>query len=211
MSAMPRLIDHEARVIELTEAAWRVLVRDGVAAVSVRNVAAEAGVATASLRRTFPRQTDLLCACLDLMSERVTRRIAALSPREPVAWTVAALSETLPLDSRRRTAMEVYLALGTHAFTDSAVAAAFSRVQDGLQELAAAVVAALAPELREQARRLAVAHLCALVDGLALGILHGRDPEETVAVLQQHVAGLSAHAGGVTSVPRQPRSDGSPR
>ncbi|MEI2649439.1 MAG: TetR family transcriptional regulator [Dermatophilaceae bacterium] len=110
---MPRLIDHEARATEITEAAWRVLLRDGVAGVSVRNVAAEAGVATASLRRSFPTQAALLAACLTLMGERVAARIRALPrARDPLAQALAALAETMPLDGERSTEMSVYLALG---------------------------------------------------------------------------------------------------
>ncbi|MDF2920421.1 MAG: TetR family transcriptional regulator, partial [Microbacterium sp.] len=48
---MPRLIDHDHRNDEIAAAAFRVLARDGVAALSVRRVADEAGIATASLRR----------------------------------------------------------------------------------------------------------------------------------------------------------------
>jgi AcrR family transcriptional regulator len=53
---MPKLIDHEVRRLELVEAAWRVILRDGAGRVSVRAVAAEAGVSAGSLRHLFPTQ-----------------------------------------------------------------------------------------------------------------------------------------------------------
>ncbi|MDR0415820.1 MAG: TetR family transcriptional regulator, partial [Propionibacteriaceae bacterium] len=46
---MPRRIDAEARAAEIAAAALRVLGRDGLAGLSVRGVAAEAGIAVASL------------------------------------------------------------------------------------------------------------------------------------------------------------------
>ena len=63
---MPKLIDHSQREVEVAEAAWRVLRRDGVTSLSVRNVAAEAGLATGSLRRAFPTQDALLAFSLEL-------------------------------------------------------------------------------------------------------------------------------------------------
>ncbi|GAA1487885.1 TetR family transcriptional regulator [Brachybacterium sacelli] len=59
---MPKLIDHARRREELAEAAWRVLLREGVGRASVRNVAAEAGLTVNSLRHVFSTQDELLGA-----------------------------------------------------------------------------------------------------------------------------------------------------
>lgn len=56
---MPRRIDTEARTAQIAAAALRVLARDGLGGLSVRGVAAEAGIAAASLRRAFPTQHAL--------------------------------------------------------------------------------------------------------------------------------------------------------
>lgn len=197
---MPRLIDHSARAQEIVEAAWRVLVRGGVPAVSVRNVAAEAGLATASLRRSFPTQSELLVGCLTLMGSRVEARIRALPQAgTPVDQAVAMLAETVPLDDERRVEMEVYLALGVAALSDGALAGALARTRGDLAGMCRLVVDGLAQadpadpaELADGSREREVLHLMALVDGLALQVLLGHDAHEALEVLRSHVVRLAA-------------------
>lgn len=191
MGAVPKLIDHQERETAIIEAAWRVLVRDGVAAVSVRNVAAEAGLATASLRRAFPTQSDLLAACLALMGERVGARIRGLRPRvDPVTDALAWLGETMPLDEERRVEMEVYLALGITALNDPSLRTAYADIDKALSGLCAGVVESLSPGGPRAVRRARTRHLHALLDGLALHVLHGMPPRAATSVLRQHLTTL---------------------
>lgn len=89
---------------ELAEAVWRIILRDGVEGVSVRNVASEAGWSTGALRHYFGTKEDLLAGAAGLLEERVISRFENKSyggnPREAV-WS--ALCEVLPLDGERRT------------------------------------------------------------------------------------------------------------
>lgn len=192
---MPRRIDHNKRIVVLTEAAWRVLVRDGVGAVSVRNVAAEAGLATGSLRRSFPTQSALLAQCLTLLGERVAARIRELPPAAtPVEHALAVLGETLPLDQTRRVEMEVYLALGTTALSRPPLLAAYRCIEGDLRGLCRSVVTALASpvsSLSAPAAEREARHLHALVDGLALHMLRGDDPATSLDVLRAHLAYLA--------------------
>ncbi|MEI2730473.1 MAG: TetR family transcriptional regulator C-terminal domain-containing protein [Dermatophilaceae bacterium] len=189
---MPKLVDHELRGTEITEAAWRVLVRGGVRAVSVRNVAGEAGLATASLRRVFPTQSALLAACLLLVRDRVATRVVAL-PRsdDPVETAVAALCETLPLDDTRRLEMQVFLILGTAALADPQLRAAYQAVSSDLVHLCAAVVEHVQPDRPADRRQQETTHLYALVDGLALHTLHGDDPALAHEALRTHLSRLA--------------------
>ncbi|MDQ1250665.1 MAG: hypothetical protein QG597_5044, partial [Actinomycetota bacterium] len=52
---MPKIVDHEARRREIVEAMWRIVQREGFAAVSVRSVAAEAGLSKASISHYFAK------------------------------------------------------------------------------------------------------------------------------------------------------------
>ncbi|MDF2580637.1 MAG: TetR family transcriptional regulator, partial [Microbacterium sp.] len=94
---MPRLIDHNDRNDEIAAAAFRVLARDGVAALSVRRVADEAGIATASLRRAFPTQDELRRFCFERLQQDVATRLLAVTGhgRERA---MQAMRELLPLD-----------------------------------------------------------------------------------------------------------------
>ncbi|WP_432533989.1 TetR/AcrR family transcriptional regulator [Kineococcus arenarius] len=194
---MPKLIDHAAREVQIAEAAWRVAVRDGVRAVSVRSVAAEAGLATASLRRAFPTQNALLAYCLELAGRRVRERTAAaaagLAPREAAR---AVLRQLLPLDAERRLEMEVFLLIGALALTDADLRPGYDAAHAELAVGCRGIVRAL--EQVGQARAgldpdLEAARLHALVDGLALHLLRLPDGEDTAwaeGVLDAHLDSL---------------------
>ena len=70
---MPRLIDHDARRAEIADAAWRVILREGVTGASVRTVAAEAGLSSGSLRHVFATQSALLVYAFQLVIDRAAR------------------------------------------------------------------------------------------------------------------------------------------
>ena len=101
---MPRLIDHDDRNDEIGAAAFRVLVRDGIAGLSVRKVAEEAEIATASLRRAFPTQDALRRFCFDRIHQSVAARLRAVTGdgrEKAMQW----MRELLPLDDTRRTCL----------------------------------------------------------------------------------------------------------
>ncbi|WP_345710793.1 TetR/AcrR family transcriptional regulator [Kineococcus glutinatus] len=196
---MPRLIDHAAREVEVAEAAWRVVVRDGVRALSVRTVAAEAGLATASLRRAFPTQQALLAFSLELVARRVRQRIAALPPATSVREAASALlAQLLPLDGERRTEMEVFLLIGSLAHTDPQLRHVHRAAHAELGTACRRVVEGLVGagwargdlDTGFEARR-----LHALVDGLALHLVRQEEGEAVrwaVEVLEGHLDGLAA-------------------
>lgn len=59
---MPKIVDHEERRRECEDALWRVVTRDGASAISVRSVAAEAGMSPTNLTHYFPSRAELLAA-----------------------------------------------------------------------------------------------------------------------------------------------------
>lgn len=200
---MPKLIDHAQREIEVAEAAWRVAARDGVRAVSVRNVAGEAGVATASLRRAFPTQTALLAFCLDLVRRRAEARIARLPAVTDLDSACAVLVELLPLDDERRLEAEVQFSLGTAAFADPALRpgadAAHHDVARACRYVTQAIVQVKAatdpPPGDTPGLEQSVAELHALLDGLALHLVR-QDPREpdgwALDILRRHLTGLGS-------------------
>lgn len=108
---MPKKIDHQARRLELTEALWRITRSDGWDAISLRKVAAEAGVSMGMVQHYFTTKDEMLCFAMEMISEDVRQRIRARvaklpqphSPRRLV-WTV--LSEMIPRPTRRATEVE---------------------------------------------------------------------------------------------------------
>ena len=120
---MPRTVDLAERDRIVSEAAWRVLVRDGLTELSVRKVAAEAGLPPSSLRYSFPTQASVRERAVALLVERLTARVAAHAEAERAGEQEARaiLLELLPLDDERRIEMEVSLALGAMAMTERAL------------------------------------------------------------------------------------------
>lgn len=74
---MPKLINHEERKQEIAHAVWKVLAREGVRGVSVRTVAAEAGISTGSLRHVFPSHEEMMLFSLDFVGKKFIRSLTS--------------------------------------------------------------------------------------------------------------------------------------
>lgn len=160
---MPKIVNVAERDRIVSEAAWRVMVRDGLTALSVRNVAAEAGLPPSSLRYTFPTQASVRDGAVALLVERMAERVAR--HREGTDEARAILLELLPLDDERRVEMEVSLALGAMAMTDRALWQAHQRTHLAVRDACARAIALLGVDSGE------VAGTHALIDGLALHLV----------------------------------------
>uniref|UniRef100_UPI0024545C31 TetR/AcrR family transcriptional regulator n=1 Tax=Nocardia farcinica TaxID=37329 RepID=UPI0024545C31 len=113
---MPKTIDREQRRAEIAAAVWRLIDQSGVSAVSLRTVAAEAGLVLGSLRHTFPTKADLLAYAMELVFVRAEQRVSAHAAiGDPRRRALAMLLELLPLDEQRRIEMRVDLALVAEA------------------------------------------------------------------------------------------------
>lgn len=179
---MPKLIDHAQRREEIATAAWRVILQRGINAVSVRTVAAEAGLSVGSVRHVFASQTQVLAFAMELVIDRADARIMALPERaDPIESMEDIAVELLPLDEERRSEMEVYLALFAATGTDPKLvdtrAEVWGRVHAGCRTIVRrlADVTSVTEEQLEQD----VIRLHALIDGLAAHLVWR--PEEVSA------------------------------
>lgn len=191
---MARSIDLEERRRTVSEAAGRVLARDGLSALSVRNVAAEAGLPPSTVRYAFPTQASVREHAIALVFDRTRERIAAipedLSTRDRVR---AVLVELLPLDEEREVELDVYLALGNAALTDRELRPTLDRVVAEMREWCDRVLVMLA--VPEADREYEANRLHALIDGLAMHVARlapGAAGDWAIAVLDRHVDGLVA-------------------
>lgn len=177
---MPKIVDHEAVRADLTEAALRVLEREGLAAVSVRRVAQEAGVTPGYLRHYFPAQIDLERALTIRTSSGTRDRVVAVlseHDRPGRDRARAALIELLPLDRRRRMDVQVAYRFVISAADVPGYTGDLELLVDGLRSVTRFAVAEHAgfehgwklleplpdPELEERAELLAE-----VVDGISL-------------------------------------------
>ena len=72
---MPKIVDHDARRLELVEVTWRVIARRGFDGVTLRDVAAEAGFANGALKPYFPTRASLMRATFTHVFGRTNARI----------------------------------------------------------------------------------------------------------------------------------------
>ncbi|MCI9889058.1 TetR family transcriptional regulator C-terminal domain-containing protein [Micrococcales bacterium 31B] len=194
---MPKKIDLDARRTQLAEAVWTVARDQGIGHVSVRTVAAQAGVAVGSLRHVFPTRAELMQFSAELMLSRAAARVKQLPLLDnPIDMAVALLREGLPLTPESRTELQVNLALVAEAPSLPSLASvrdkAHSELVRGITSLTAYVAPRLSPErCSDEARR-----LTALVDGLALHMLNDNGPSQEWAegVLRSEIERLAGLA-----------------
>jgi AcrR family transcriptional regulator len=191
---VPRTVDLAERDRLVSEAAWRVLVRDGLTELSVRKVAAEAGIPPSSLRYSFPTQASVRDRAVALLVDRLQARVAVHAERRDAGEREARaiLLELLPLDDVRRVEMEVSLALGAMAMTDHALWTAHQHAHRAVREACTRALELLGADPGD------VAGTHALIDGLALHLVRqapGGDDRWACAALETHIGRLAASAG----------------
>jgi TetR/AcrR family transcriptional regulator, transcriptional repressor of bet genes len=189
---MPKKIDHEQRRRELAHALWRVLVAHGMEAVSLRQVAAEAGVSMGMVQHYFADKEEMVLFALSSMTEQFGRRVgdmfAALSdPDDPLSRVRAVLVAGLPLDDERRVEAQVGVTFLAHAPVIPSIA---EYLRSGYAEGHAYLTEQLRAAGIDDPEREA-STLFALSDGLAAHTLAGHhEPAEALAVLDAHLAAL---------------------
>lgn len=174
----PRLTAAE-RSEQALAAARRLILAGGIEAASVRNVAAEAGMATGSLRHIFPSHESLFIALMSDNAARAATRIQEVFTRELAAGTpvrdtfLAALRELLPLDDVSRTDFIVQLALMTGHPDSAPIRESINDAGTKLDQLCTDVVGQLRPDLdpTSDASTELATDLRVALDGIALRCL----------------------------------------
>jgi TetR/AcrR family transcriptional regulator, transcriptional repressor of bet genes len=185
---MPRQTDHRQRREEIADAVCRLACRDGLDAVSLRHVAAEAGVSMGRVQHYFSTKDDMLRFAFRTISERVEQRIGAAvaalgeSPG-PRALLRALLTELLPLSKPAKAEAPVLAAFLARAVVEPELAASQRADARRLRDLVAEQIGTA----RENPR-LEAAGLLAMVDGLMTQLLVGHlDARTALATLDYHL------------------------
>jgi len=196
---MPRLIDHREREKQIAAAVWRIVLADGVSAVSLRTVAAEADLVVGSVRHIFPTKSDLLEFAMRLVHERAAERIAPhLDDADAVRSTVEVIDELLPLDDARIVEIRVHLALTAEAPRHAQLAALADAAHDDIARLCRMLLrrlvdaGALTGEIAIDDEAL---YLQTVIDGVALHGSRGElSPTQQTSVLRTHLRRLGLPA-----------------
>lgn len=185
---MPKRVDHEERRRLIAAAVRRIAADRGLEAVSLGEVAAEAGISKGLVQHYFPTKDAMLRFATGTLRDHVEHRVGG-----GLRDTVVAL---LPLDDESRDQALVANAFLMRALKDEEIAGRFRTGHGQLAAALAAMVAAaqadgaLAADL-DPAREADL--LLAVVTGLGDAVLLGRHtPEQAIALVDHHLARLEA-------------------
>lgn len=109
---MPKIVNHDDRRKKIAKATWQVILNKGMEGATVRNIAGEAGLSLGALRHYFKTQDELLVYAMDLVKDRATKRVTAISKRDlpPKEMAIDILMEIVPTNAETRAEMEVWFA-----------------------------------------------------------------------------------------------------
>ena len=106
----------------IVDSAIAVIARDGLDALSIRRVAAEAGVAIGTVQHHYPTRAELVLAALQRTADRQEVRAMATPPAPTILGTLTArLGSLLPHDDASREEAIVWVALAAAAARDPLV------------------------------------------------------------------------------------------
>ena len=202
---MPKIVDHDERRALIVEALWRVIARDGAHGVSVRHVAAEAGMPKSSIGHYVGTMPQLMGLAVDQLVQENTDYVLSLDLFSlDLDKATEVLYTLVPVSERRRHMSGVWLLLASQAGADPEFAEVLRRlnasVADGLGDLLRGMQQqGLTHPGRDIDRE--VRRLHALIDGLALQCMTDpslRSETDVRAILREEVARLAEPAAVTT-------------
>lgn len=201
---MPKIVDHDERRRIIVEALWRVVARDGAHEVSVRHVAAEAGMPKSSIGHYVGTMPQLLGLAIDQLVQENTDFIVSLDLLDLDAGKATeVLYALVPVSERRRHMSGVWMLLAAQAGADPEFAEVLHRLNASVSDGLADLLRGLRQRgLLDSSRDIdvEVRRLHALIDGLALQCMTDpvlRSETDVRAILRNEVARLSEPASAL--------------
>jgi AcrR family transcriptional regulator len=183
---MPRKVDRNARRTLIADALMTVAAERGLEAVSVRHVAAAAGVSPGMVQHYFRSRDEMMAFALSVVRERGQARVGA---------AVALLGGDAPPRLLLRTIIGALLPLDEKSTADGRVALAFlaytavrPTAAARLRDDTAQMVEFIASLLPGPSATAAAAGLLALTEGLGVYLLGGQySAEQALEALDAHL------------------------
>ncbi|MGG2464326.1 TetR/AcrR family transcriptional regulator [Streptomyces sp. RGM 3693] len=199
---MPKQVDHRERREAIARALWRVVEQRGVAHLSLREVAREAGMSHGQLQHYFASREAMLTFAVDFAAEQTTSRVdrglAELGDRpHPRDVLRVMLTEMLPLHPDARATSRMSAAYVLEALHDEHIHA---RARHGISQGRAAVEQLVRQAIAEghiPADRDPVAEtnlLLALTGFTTLIELDVVGPQDTLIAIDLHLDRLFTHS-----------------
>jgi AcrR family transcriptional regulator len=189
-------MSYDDRRMEVAQAAWRVIVREGLDRASIRAIAQELSCSTGVVTHYFRDKEDLTLFALDQVFKNVLEEMqAAAKGREGIDRLVQMICVALPLKDSDRADWQVWAAFLGYSVGREHLVQAHRKRYDFLRQMICQELADL------QAAKLIRANLdvtleanalIALVDGIGTGVVIC--PEQFPAERQQYLVQRYLHA-----------------
>ncbi|NEO93368.1 MAG: TetR family transcriptional regulator [Moorea sp. SIO3G5] len=187
-------MSQQDRRLEVSEAAWRVIVREGLDRTSMRAIAQELGCTTGVVTHHFRDKQELILFALNQVTQRLQKTMqTATEQARGVDRLVEMLSAFLPLDTQRQDILKVWVAFLGYAIGRESLMAEHQQSAAQLREViiqelkalqsAKLIRANIEPELEANA-------LLALVNGVSLDSLiqaKRLSPDQQQIVIRRYV------------------------
>jgi AcrR family transcriptional regulator len=172
LRVMAKVVDHDKRRMEVLDATWRVIARDGIDGASVRAIAHEVGWSTGVLAHYFVNKDEILQGALQLAHSRtMARAVERAATADGACAVFLALTESLPLDAERMVEIQVEIAFWSRALANKKLSDLQHREFDAWDAFVVGLVRGAA-DRKELKSSVAVddlaAALLAAIDGIAL-------------------------------------------
>jgi AcrR family transcriptional regulator len=105
---VPKIIDHDQRRRDIVDVTWDLIVRGGIEAATMREIAAAAGFANGALKLYFPSKEDIIAATYERALDMMRQYVDLEGLRGLIALREICVS-SMPIDDERITAGRVLM------------------------------------------------------------------------------------------------------
>ena len=191
---MPRQVDHLQRRREFAEAVWAVIAAQGIEGVTLRAVAAEAGVSVGRVQHYYATREELVRDSCRLMIDAAADAVGhedGVHPADPAAALRAILVAGLPTIPSGRVGVAVWTAYLAKSVGDPVLAELIGDTQRAAANHVESLLSDLGVPPSDAAG--CAVELLALADGLGTRVLvEGMGAAEALAVLDRRLAQVTA-------------------
>lgn len=197
---MPKIVDHAERKRRLVEAVWSLAVRDGLEGVTLRKVAAEAGVSMGQVQHYYRAMDELVRDAMERsvleLNARIESSIAAIEAAGAEDVLRQCLYAMVRLDEESVRLIRFSLAVLGRAMSDPSIAKVMAPTDDELRDFTAGLITAARAERgveRDADAKLDAEIAWAVAVSLGVDIALGhREPEAALTMLGYHIDQLLA-------------------
>ena len=178
---VPKLVDHDVRRREIAQAVWAVIAERGIEGVTLRSVAAEAGVSVGRIQHYYASREELVRdSCRELL-KAATQRFEAAGDATPVERLRRLILGRIPTTPEFAIGTSIWLAYEAKSVDDPVIAELVQRGHaGGVRETAALLGECGVADAPAVALR-----LMATAEGLAIRVLvGGLEPRAATELLE---------------------------